>query len=107
MGNDISAYAAQHSRKATTSTTRRRKSEISHNHKFFSKLHVFQQRQFSIPFASVWATRNSHLCSVTMTVNGGVGSGALKVQDSTKEHNAQEVITARAPPPQAHLWLKC
>lgn len=99
MGNDTSAYDGQHSRKAQTSATRRRKSEISHNRKFFSKLLVFQQRQFSTPVASVWATRNSHLCSVTMTVNGGVGSGALKVQDSTKKHNAQEVITARAPLP--------
>ena len=96
MGNDISAYATQHSRKAKTSTTRWQKSEISHNHKFFTKLHVFQQRQFSTPVASVWAARNSHLCSVTMTVNGGVGSGDLKVQDSVKKHNAQEVITARA-----------
>ena len=78
MGNDISAYDAQHSRKAKTSTTRRSKSETSHNYKFFSKLHVFRQRQYSTPVASVWATRNSHLCSVTMTVNSGLGSGALK-----------------------------
>jgi hypothetical protein len=99
MGDDISAYDAQHSIKAKTSATRRRKCEISHKKKLFSKLYAFQQRQFYTQVAPVWATHNSHLYSVTMTVHGSLGSGALKVKDSGKKHNAQEVITARAPLP--------